>query len=128
MATKGPSNKYGNSRGGRQGHDTKQIGFSWAKAFNKSTLQRHFEDHGMQMGTPTKEAYNAKAVRFANTVDKKNCKSFIDKHDSTYKYNKKTNELAIITKKGIVITYYKPKEGNKYYLKQRREKNKYGKK
>ena len=43
MATKGPSNRYGNSRGGRQGHKTVQTGFAWAKDFNKKTLLDHFE-------------------------------------------------------------------------------------
>ena len=119
MATKGPSNRYGNSRGGRQGQITKKTGFAWAKAFNKSTLQQHFEDHGKQMGTPTKEAYNAKAVRFANTVDKKNCMIKKDKNGTTYKYNKKTNEFAMVTKKGIVITYFKPKDGIEYFKKQK---------
>ena len=42
MATKGPSNRYGNSRGGRQGHKTVQTGFAWAKDFNKKTLLDHF--------------------------------------------------------------------------------------
>ena len=68
------------------------------------------------------ESYNAKAVSFANTVDRKNCVSFIDKHGSTYKYNKVTNTLAIIRKNGIVITFYKPKDGYDYYLREKRNK------
>ena len=127
MATKGASNRYGNARGGRQGHYTEHTNFAWAKSFNKNTLQRHFNDHGQQMGTPTKESYNARAVTFANTVDRKNCVSFVDKNSSTYKYNKKTNEMAIIKDNGVVITYYKPKDGYNYYLKQKKEKDKYGK-
>lgn len=41
--------------------------------------------------------------------------SFLDKNVSTYKYNKKTNELVIINKDGTVITYFKPKGGYDYY-------------
>lgn len=41
------------------------------------------------------ESYNAKAVSFANTVDRKN---------------------------GIVITFYKPKDGYDYYLREKRNK------
>lgn len=48
-----------------------------------------------------------------------NNKSFCDKNFSTYKYNIKTNEFAIIDKKGYVITYFKPADGYKYYLKQK---------
>lgn len=122
MSTKGASNHYGNAKGGRQGHLTVHTGFAWAKAFNRATLQKHFNEHGQQMGCPTKESYNANAVSFANTVDRKNCVSFIDKHGSTYKYNKVTNTLAIITKSGIVITYYKPKDGYHYYLHEKEKK------
>lgn len=116
MSTKGASNRYGNARGGRQGTKTIHTGFAWAKAFNKSTLDVHFYRHGKQMSCPTKASYMANAVSFANTVDRKNCVSFIDAHGSTYKYNKKTNTLAIITKKGIVVTYFAPEGGYRYYL------------
>lgn len=119
MSTKGASNHYGNARGGRKGAITSHTGFAWAKAFNKNTLEDHFNRHGEQMGCPTKESYNANAVSFANTVDRKNCVSFIDSHGSTYKYNKATNTLAIITKEGIVVTYYKPKDGYSYYLREK---------
>ena len=89
MSTKGASNRYGNTRGGTQGHPTKHIGYAWAKAFNKSTLNNHFSKHGSQVGAPTKSSYEAKAVRFANTVDRKNCVSFVKSNGSTYKFNKK---------------------------------------
>ena len=122
MSTKGASNRYGNANGGRNGSPTSHTGFAWAKSFNKSTLADHFRRHGEQMGCPTKDSYNAHAVSFSNTVDRKNCVSFIDKHGSTYKYNKKTNTLAIITKDGIVITYFKPANGYKYYLSEKEHK------
>ena len=127
MSTKGASNWYGNARGGRHGHETAHTGFKWAVAFNKSTLANHYNKHGKSMGFQDKYSYEAHAVRFANTIDRKNCISFKDSKGSTYKYNVKTNELAIITKKGIVITYFKPKEGKKYYDSQKRSKGKHGK-
>lgn len=83
--------------------------------------QRHI-DYSRRREYPVMESYNAKAVSFANTVDRKNCVSFIDKHGSTYKYNKVTNTLAIIRKNGIVITFYKPKDGYDYYLREKRNK------
>lgn len=70
----------------------------------------------------SEESYIAHSVKFANTVDRKNCVSFIDERGSTYKYNKKTNEFAIITKKGVVVTYYKPEKGYKYYMDQKKMK------
>lgn len=120
MSTKGASNRYGNSRGGRQGHPTQHTGYAWAKGFNKNTLQDHYTRHGEQVGATSKTSYQAKAVRFANRVDRKNNESFVDKRGSTYRYNKNTGEFAIIKKDGIVITYFKPKDGYDYYLKQKK--------
>ena len=48
----------------------------------------------------------------------------IDKKGSTHKYNKKTNEYAVITKDGYVVTYYKPATGYKYYIDQKKKKGK----
>ena len=76
------------------------------------------------MGCSSKEAYAAKAVKFANNVDRKNCVSFVAKNGSTYKYNKKDNTLAIITKDGYVVTYFKPEKGYNYYLSQKKGKTK----
>ncbi len=118
MATKGASNRYGNSRGSSLGHATKHTGFAWAKGFNKTTLDDHYQRHGSQVKSDSKESYIAHSVRFANTIDRKNCVSFVDKRGTTYKFNKRTDEFAIITKKGIVVTYYKTDRGYSYYLDQ----------
>ena len=119
MSTKGASNHYGNAKGGKQGHETKNTGFAWAKAFNKNTLQDHFNRHGSQVGATSAKGYEAKAVKFANRVDRKNCINFKAGNGTTYKYNKKTNEFAIITKSGIVITYFKPTDGMDYFNSQK---------
>ncbi len=124
MATKGASNRYGNTRGGHNGKPTQHIGYAWAKDFNKNTLLDHFSRHGLQVNAPTKESYAAKAVKFANTIDRKNCESFVDIKGSTYKYNRVTNEFAIITKSGIVITYFKPTDERNYYLAEKRSRRK----
>ncbi len=121
MATKGASNRYGRSRGSRSNGST---GFEWARDFNKKTLKDHFNRHGKDMGCDSEESYRSKAVNFANYIDKKNCETFVDKHGSTYKYNKATNTFAIITKDGYVVTYYKPKRGHKYYKDEKRSKKK----
>lgn len=115
MASKGASNRYGsNSK-----KSTKNTGYAWAKDFNKKTLDQHYYEHGKEFGS--KEAYIAHAIAFANTIDRKNNVSFIDVSGSTYRYNLKTNEFAIIDKKGYVITYFKPKEYYEYYKKQERK-------
>ena len=118
MSTKGASNWYGNARGGRKGHRTQHTGFAWAKAFNRSTLKDHFHRHGKQMACPTKESYNAKAVKFANTIDRKNSVSFVARNGTTYKFNKVSGAFVIINKRGIVTTYFRPKNGYQYYKSQ----------
>ena len=115
MPTKGPSNHFGNSRNGRQGKPSATVKYAWAKDFNSKTLQDHFNRHGEQMGCKTKESYAAHAVKFANDVDKKNCVTYADKKGTTYKYNKSTNTLAIVTKDGFVITYLKKKKCSTMY-------------
>ncbi len=120
MATKGASNRYGNSNGSRgRGKATEFIKYQWARDFNKKTLDRHFDDHGKSLNFDSRECYKQHAIKFANTIDKNNCESFVGKNQSTYKYNKKTNEFAIITKNGYVVTYYKPTGGYKYYKEQK---------
>lgn len=128
MTTKGPSNRFGNARGGSKGHATAHTGFAWAKGFNRTTLTDHFERHGSQVNVSSKESYAAHAVSFANTVDRKNNKSFVDKNGSTYKYNVVTNEFAVITKKGVVVTYYKPAAGYEYYKEQKKARGSHGRK
>lgn len=120
MATKGASNRYGNSKGAKNGGiPTEHINYQWAKDFNKNTLNGHFDNHGKSMGFDSEESYKQHAIKFANTIDRKNCTSFVDKNGSTYKCNKKTNEFAIVTKDGYVVTYYKPSGGYEYYKEQR---------
>ena len=121
MSTKGASNRYGNNRGSRgQGMPSKHIKYAWARDFNKKTLKQHLSDHGKQFGFTTVEEYGSHAIKFANNVDRVNNKSFYDENFSTYKYNVKTNEFAIIDKKGYVITYFKPTDGYQYYLNQKK--------
>lgn len=123
MSTKGASRRFHGTRGSKYQHPTKKINYPYAKGFNKSTLNSHFYRHGEQMGCKTKEQYEAKAVKFANKVNRRNCESFVDERGTTYKYNKSTNEFAIITKNGVVKTYFKPKEEERYFnsLKKNRE-------
>lgn len=126
MSTKGASNRYGNTQGSRhQGKNTDDINYPWAKKFNRGGLNRHFIRHGKEFGCQTKEEYAAKAIRFANTIDRINCKSAVDINGTTYKYNPKTNELVEVTKDGYIISYrhygnefwYINKKGEKIWIK-----------
>lgn len=121
MSTKGPSGRYDGTRGAvKKRNEIRSISYPWAKDLNKYSANKHYNEHAKDMGLETKEAYIAHALKFANTVDKVNCVSFVHaKTESTYKYNKVTNEFAIITKDGYIVTYYKPSGGYKYYKSQK---------
>lgn len=120
MGTKGASFRYGNISQTATNH----INFQWAKDFNTKTLKKHFASHGAQMGINEMYVYAAKAVHFANTINRKDCVSFVDACGSTYKYNKKTNEFVIVSKDGYIITYFNPKQGYNYYKNERTKKKK----
>lgn len=120
MSTKGASNRYGNAGYGRKGHSTIHTGFAWAKDFKKSTFGRHVMDHMKTLGLSSPESYRAHAVEFANRVDRGNNVSYIRKNGETVKFSKRTGEFAIITRNGIVTTYFKPAEGYAYYIRDRR--------
>lgn len=125
MGTKGPSNHYGNAGGGRQGHHTEHINYPWAKDFNKHSLGVHFDRHGNKEEFGSKESYKQHAIKFANYVDRKNNKSFVEKETGkTYKYSLTTNEFAVVDKNGYIVTYFKPKNGSKYYYNQLKKKGK----
>ena len=118
MATKGQSYQYGNSRG----TPTKHINYKYAKDFNSKSVSRHFSEHGKEFGAKNKWDYVTKAVKFANSIDRKKNVSIIDENGSTYKYQAQTNQFAIIDKNGIIITYFKPKDGKNYYDNQKKSK------
>ena len=79
-----------------------------------NTLNNHYEKHKNEFNSKSKESYKQKAIKFANTVDQKNCKAYVDINGTTYKYNVKSKELVIVNKKGTIITYYKVKNGFEY--------------
>ncbi len=111
MATKGPSMRYGNTRGAHhRGDVSDNIGYQWAKDFNRGGLEQHFKDHGKEFGAVSAADYASKAVHFANAVDRQNHKSVIDGDGTTYKYDPRDGRLAIITKDGYVVSYYRVKD------------------
>ena len=115
MPTKGSSNQYGNAKNNRPGHPTSHTGFAWAKDFRKTSLARHVASHMQTMGFQSASEYRAHAVAFANRVDRVNHISYVRKNGDTVKYSIKTNEFAVIDRKGMVTTYFHPAEGISYY-------------
>lgn len=67
--------------------------------------------------TPNAIEYKAKAIRSANTIDKKHCVAFVDKGGSTHKFNKNTYDYVIVDKKGYIITFHKLRGGLRAFIK-----------
>ncbi len=85
------------------------------------TEVEHYKRHGKQMGFENNiQGYSKEAKEFAVKEDD-NIISFIaneHKHNSTYKYDKETNEFMVISRDGKIVTYFPPRDGIKYFYKQ----------
>jgi len=106
MATKGVSNKYGNNNGTASA----KINFPYAvpKYIGRNPID-HMEKHFSDFDVNNSTDYIAKAINFGNDIDRANYDSYVDYSGTTYKYNKKSNELLIVSKEGNIITYFKPR-------------------
>ena len=108
MSSKGASNRYPTTSNGNHRKVSGHINYAWAKDFNNRTLNDHFKRHGEQMKCNTKEAYAAKAVKFANTIDKKHCISFVAQNGTTYKFNKKMVPWQLYSRTGSLSPISSP--------------------
>lgn len=123
MATKGPSNLYGKTNGSRKKSSNTDIGYPRGKNFNRDSLKDHSDRHSHDAYSHNTDEYKAKALGFVNSIDPLHNVSFVDRRGTTYKFNKKTREFAIITRKGMVVTYYKL-DSYEDYLKEIKKKGK----
>lgn len=106
MSTKGPSNRYGNTKGANhRGEKSADIGYPWAKDFCRGGLQSHFQRHGKELGIANVRDYASKAVHFANEVNRDDYESYIDYKGTTYKTDPGRDVLVEVTKDGYVVSY-----------------------
>ena len=81
---------------------------------SEESLLNHYNRHGRNTNTKTKEEYLAKAKNFV----KSNSYGTLTKTDSrgsTYMYNPNTNEFVIVSKGGQIVTYFNPSSGIRYW-------------
>lgn len=111
IGTKGPSNLYRSKTG--------KTGYEYAKDFIRDKLATHADQHHTAMGLEKGDlgGYLDQALYFANDI-RTTTDSFVDAQGSTYKYDYVTNEFAIISKDGYVVTYFKPSQGVLYWTRQ----------
>ena len=55
------------------------------------------------------------AILFANDVNNITHDSFVDENGSTYKFSYETYEFVIVSKNGVIITYFIPENGEVYW-------------
>lgn len=92
------------------------IGDWKAVEFNPQTAERHFNDHGSAVGAKSVDEYTAAAVRFVNETPEK--KLVVDTDGIKRFFLPETNEFASVYPDGTVSTYYKPRQGIKYWVRQ----------
>jgi pyocin large subunit-like protein len=78
---------------------------------NEYKLRCHFRDHGKkEFGASTKEEYSAMAKLFLekNLSDNPNIVECVTKDGDIARFDRQTQEYAIVTPNGIIKTYFKP--------------------
>ena len=71
-----------------------------------------------QWGSISKETFYKRAVKLANSSVGDHVKGFISKDGWPFRFNTKTGEFLTIHPNGHIETFFRPKNGIEYYLKQ----------
>ncbi|MBQ8825816.1 MAG: hypothetical protein IJ007_01840 [Oscillospiraceae bacterium] len=83
---------------------------------NQSTLDSHYEKHGIEMGFASAEEYEAAASAVINSPDAL-YKTEKEDGDGVY-YIEQTNEFAVLSTDGYIRTYFLPSAGKAYFDRQ----------
>jgi hypothetical protein len=82
-------------------------------------LLEHFNKHGSEFGYKTANEYLRGAQRL---IDSKQVLTFTRANGDKLFYNPNKNEFAVLSGEGIIRTYFKPRNGYRYWQKQIRKK------
>jgi len=83
---------------------------------NPKLLEDHFNTHGAEFGYKSADDYLRGAREL--TSGGNGIETFTRSNGDKLFYNPSTNEFGVLTKNGVIRTYYKPKEGIDYWRKQ----------
>ena len=75
---------------------------------NSNSLYDHFNKHGAEFGYTNESEYLKGAQDFIGTKGNEGVLSKIRANGDTVIYNPNTNEFAVVTKDGTIVTYFKP--------------------
>jgi len=97
--------------------------FSGTQFQNAQHLSKHFSDHAAEWGEKFKNSqqYLDAARRLLNTKAGGKIHEFIGKQGWFFKYNSATNEFVLVSNKGTLSTFFKPREGIAYWYDQIRK-------
>ncbi len=87
-----------------------------AHFYDEEALNQHFEKHGAEFGYATAQEYEAGANRVIASPDALH-KLEAEDGDDVY-YLEETNELVIVSPRGVIRTYFRPDDGLAYYERQ----------
>ncbi|MCC6646326.1 MAG: hypothetical protein IT374_12240 [Polyangiaceae bacterium] len=88
-----------------------------APRFARGQLEAHFAKHGAELGAATKEEYLARAqalVRGGPGID-----ALTQADGDTCFFEEATGELAVVSARRVLRTYFKPRDGRRYFERQR---------
>jgi SPP1 gp7 family putative phage head morphogenesis protein len=94
-----------------------------AVEFNPSTMESHFKKHGSDIDAKNSAEYQEAALKFVNEASGK--ETIVASDGVRRFYSLDTNEFASVYPDGTISTYYKPRQGLKYW---KRQVEKYGRK
>lgn len=81
----------------------------------KDSHMKHLEETGCK----TFEEYEQKAIKILNKESKRTAR-FISEEGTHFAYKKRTNEFVMARKNGTTQTYFKPKNGVRYWEEQKK--------
>ena len=94
---------------------------SWNKAMfqNSAKLGQHFRKHAKEWGSKyrSQNQYLNGARKLLNSSGK-SIHEFTSKNGWYFKYNSKTNEFICVSDKGTISSYFRPREGIRYWRSQ----------
>lgn len=95
--------------------------FKNANFASEKLLRSHYIKHVVkqkEFGNITMDEYLEGARKLINSKPGGDILTKTRSNGDILFYNKSTNEFAVVTKDGVIRTYFKPKEGIKYFNKQ----------
>lgn len=95
--------------------------FKNAHFASEKLLRSHYIKHVVkqkEFGNITMDEYLEGARKLINSKPNGNILTKTRSNGDILFYNKSTNEFAVVTKHGVIRTYFKPREGIKYFNRQ----------